>query len=403
MARVVAPNTFQIARDNGVNFNPWSDLMFKTMNVQNQQYTPEDANKTFDIVRSLPEYQAQQAGVDELSNELDRLKKLPQVSGDTWVKPLLALADSETGSKLSQGYDENDLSQKRNEMIMKYQDALANRQKQSADTLMSGLGKFKSGTKTDVGGTDTTGAKLGTGMAQNVANNQTKLDSASIAAAARKKNSGQGKNKFEEMFASEGAKAGMKFISSGGEADTKAMADDLRKIGQTLKGAKNNFISPTGRGGKLQSMASSFLDENVGSAMDKAEAIAVKLSSDDFKGATSDRDAAIMGQGLVSKKGNEDDVAADLDKKAATIEHIGKKRSLILKVQSSGGTSADVAAALKAADDAFYGPTGAGATKTPTTGANQKTATASGPKEGEETTLKSGKKAIFKGGKWQLK
>lgn len=400
MAKAVS--AFDIADARGVNLNPWNDLMFKSLNVANQQYTPEEANKTFDIVRGLPEYQAQQAGVDELSGELERLKRLPQSSGDTWLKPLLALGDQWTGSNLSQGYQDNDVSQKRNDLILKYQDALANRQKQAAETLMSGLGKFKSGTKTDIGGTDMTASKTGADLSKTDAGNQTKLDSALIAAAARKKGSGQGRNKFEEMFASEGAKAGMKFISSGGESDTKAMADDLRKIGQTLKGAKNNFISPTGRGGKLQSMAASFLDENVGSAMDKAEAIAVKLSSDDFKGATSDRDAAIMGQGLVSKKGSEDDVAADLDIKAATIEHIGKKKSLILKVQSSGGTSADVATALKAADDAFYGPSGAGAPKAPQTGAAPKAAASSGPKEGDTTILKSGKKATFKGGKWQL-
>lgn len=148
-----------IAQNKGMTMTPWGPM---SPDVSYKQYTPEEASATFDQIRQLPEFQAQQAGVDELSNELDRLKKLPQVSGDTWVKPLLALADSETGSKLSQGYDENDLSQKRNEMIMKYQDSLLNRKKQQADTLMSGLGKFKSGTTTtkDTGISPSEQAKL---------------------------------------------------------------------------------------------------------------------------------------------------------------------------------------------------------------------------------------------------
>lgn len=398
MAKAVS--AFDIAQSRGVNLNPWNDLMFKNMLVQNQQYTPEEANKTFDIVRGLPEYQAQQAGVTELEGELNRLKRLPQVSGDTWLKPLLALTDSETGSNLSSGYQDNDVSQKRNEMILKYQDALANRQKQSAETLMSGLGKFKSGTKTEVDSTDTTGAKIGADLSKTDAGNQTRLDTAVISAA--KKGSGQKKNIYEESFARKGAEDATKFLSAGGASKFNSMAGEIEGIASTLEAKKGNLISPTGRGGAVQSFFSGLADEDVAQAMDKADALAVELSSDSFKGSTSDRDAKIMAGGLVSKRGKEENIAEGLRKKAATIRHIGEKQELKFRIQSQGGTSAQVEAALKAADDAFYGPTGAGSTTKAPTGAAPKAAATTGPKEGDTTILKSGKKATFKGGKWQL-
>lgn len=392
-----APSSFDIARAQGVNYNPWADLMFKSVNVQNQQYTPEEANKTFDIIRKLPEYQAQNAGVADLESEVERLKKVPQVSGDTWLKPLLALVDSETGSNLSQGYQDNDFSQKRNEMILKYQDAIANRKKQAADTLMSGLGKFKSGTATDVGGTDMTASKTGAQMAQTDANNQTKMNNAIIAAAS-KKGAGQKKNIYEESFARKGAEDATKFLSAGGASKFNSMAQEIEGLATTLEAKKNNLISPTGRGGAVQSYLAGLADEDVAQAMDKADALAVELSSDSFKGSTSDRDAKIMAGGLVSKRGDESNIAEKLRQKAATIRHVGKKQELKFQIQSQGGSSADVEKALKAADDAFYGPSGAGSQKPAAPDAQP-----SGPKEGDETTLKSGKKAVFKGGKWQLK
>lgn len=356
-----AVSTFDIARNQGVNINPWSDLMFKNMNVQNQQYTPEEANKTFEFIRTLPEYQAQNEGVGDLENELARLKKLPATSGDSWTKPLLALVDSETGSNLMAGYQEDDSLQKRNDMILKYQDAIANRKKQSADTLMSGLGKFKSGTKTDIGGTDMTASKTGANMSIADAGNQTKLDSAAISASRR--GSGQKKNIYEETFARKGAEDATKFLTSGGPAKFHSMADEIEGIAKTLESKKKNFISPTGKGGAIQSFVSGVLDEDVAQAMDKADALAVELSSDSFKGSTSDRDAKIMAGGLVSKRGDETNVAEALRKKSATIRHIGDKQALKFQIQSQGGTSADVERALKAADDAFYGPSGAGSTK----------------------------------------
>lgn len=142
----MAANIYDLlAQNKGMVATPWG---LQSPDLSYKRYTEDEANETFDTIRKLPEYQAQQAGVSDMEQELERLKRLPQVSGDTWQKPLLALVDSQTGSNLSKAYQENDVSQKTNEQILKYQDALANRKKQQAETLMSGLNKFKSGTTT---------------------------------------------------------------------------------------------------------------------------------------------------------------------------------------------------------------------------------------------------------------
>lgn len=223
-----------IAQNKGMVASPWG-LM--SPDVSYKQYTPEEANKTFEQIRQLPEYQAQQTSVDELSNELDRLKKLPQVSGDTWVKPLLALADSETGSKLSQGYDENDASQKRGEMILKYQDALLNRKKQQADTLMSGLGKFKSGTTTtkDTGISPAEQAKLDFQKAK--AQQDYELELQKIAASKAK-----GKAKPEltagEKKLEEAAAARVDKMDAGALQDNIALAKKLEDYADKLESGK---------------------------------------------------------------------------------------------------------------------------------------------------------------------
>ena len=59
---------------------------------------------------------------DQYSDDIkNKLKMLSNEKENLWIKPLLALADSETGSKLMAGYNEPI----KEELILKYQDALA--------------------------------------------------------------------------------------------------------------------------------------------------------------------------------------------------------------------------------------------------------------------------------------
>lgn len=111
------------------------------------QVTPDDANKTFNLVRDLPEIQAQIQSNADLENELNRLKARPRVQENAWIKPLVALADSETGSNLMAGYTAPEKNKNRDETILRYQDALANRRKQVADSMIGSLGKLRSGSE----------------------------------------------------------------------------------------------------------------------------------------------------------------------------------------------------------------------------------------------------------------
>lgn len=373
-----ATSAFDIAANNGININPWGDLMFKTMNIQNQQYTPEEAQKTFDIIRGLPEYQAQQEGVSDMEAELDRLKRLPAVSGDTWMKPFLALVDSETGSNLSSAYQPNDVSQKVNEMILKYQDNLANRKKQSAETLMSGLGKFKSGTKTDVGGTDMTASKTGAQMSQTDANNQTKIDTSEISAAKK----GSAKDKFDEVFKSEAAKKAVETSFAGQGSNMKQSATDLRAAADVIRKSKNKLISPSGSFGWARDMVANTFYEDVNAAKSTFSKEAVKSMADSFKGSMSDADRDMMIKSAYDSGADEEVNAKRAEVIAALFDKNAEKAEIFMELVASNMDPKDITKRMVDVDNMLNRKYGIGTNKTPNTQTQQtKSAAPAAPKK----------------------
>lgn len=198
--------------------------MNKVVEENNLLYKPEQANQVFSTIRDIPEFQDLTSDIGDLKNASQELQARPKLNENGWIKPLLALADSETGSKLMSGYTEPEKQKDRDALIMKYQDAIANRRKQAADTLVSGLSKFKGGQNvyTTQGTTGTT-----------VTNPNADLVKALMAAENRKKG-GPAKETFtpletamDKKFADEALN-----FSSGGKqrvANTVARIDDLIK------------------------------------------------------------------------------------------------------------------------------------------------------------------------------
>lgn len=108
--------------------------------------TPDEVNPVFDMIRGLPEFQAQSQGVDDLAAAIKNLKSAPAGKTEGWIKPLLALADSETGSKLMAGFTEPKAAKDQNELLLKYEDALQKRRNDLSDNLIDSASKFKTGT-----------------------------------------------------------------------------------------------------------------------------------------------------------------------------------------------------------------------------------------------------------------
>lgn len=370
---------YDIITANRGQITPWG---ITSPNIQYTQYTPKEANKTFEQIRQLPEYQAQQAGVDELAGELDRLKKLPSSQGDSWVKPLLALVDSQTGSKLMQGFDDNNEAEKRNQLIMRYQDALANRQKQAADTLMSGLGKFKSGSTTekDIGITPAQQAELDFKKAKQQQDYELALiEMANKKAKAAKETWTPAEQSRDKAFG-----ADIDPYIGGGRTSAESI---MKQIDDVVKDINSGNLN-TGL------IASGFgLNTSVTEAGKRARNVADQLSMENMR--------AIFGSQFTKAEG-------DLLRKATLDTTAGKKQNIENLVKAKNM----IAKKIQEMDSkvSYFEDEGSGSLKgykslptsvqkAPAAPTTQQT----GPKEGDETTLKSGKKAVFKGGKWQLK
>lgn len=82
-----------------------------------------------EAIRKSPEVQAQRDAIDKMENNLNALQTMPQGGDDrAWIKPLLGLVDSQTGSNLSQtALTPQQTPQERNAMILKYQDDISKR------------------------------------------------------------------------------------------------------------------------------------------------------------------------------------------------------------------------------------------------------------------------------------
>ena len=109
-------------------------------------FTPEEFQSMANSVRQLPEMQDQQKSLNDLGDVLSMTASAPSTQ-EGWIKPLLALADSQTGSHLSQGFQPEMTMAQRNQMLLKYLDEIQKRKSDLSKSILEGVTKMKSGTE----------------------------------------------------------------------------------------------------------------------------------------------------------------------------------------------------------------------------------------------------------------
>jgi hypothetical protein len=117
--------------------------------------TPKELEARLNSIRGMPEYKEGLA-----AQELDRdiMKKLAQMelpSTNAGVKQLLALADSETGSKLLAGYKEPTGMDDYAEKLLGYQSRVSKADKEKYSDLLKSAGGMETGYKTEIEGIGT--------------------------------------------------------------------------------------------------------------------------------------------------------------------------------------------------------------------------------------------------------
>lgn len=103
----------------------------------------DDFSNLAEIVRQMPEIQEQQAGIQELEALRDQAGKMQVSESDAWVKPLLALADSQTGSKLLSGFTPGLSEKDRNQVLLDYAQKLQDKRSTLTKDVLSGVDKMK--------------------------------------------------------------------------------------------------------------------------------------------------------------------------------------------------------------------------------------------------------------------
>lgn len=96
----------------------------------------------------LPEVQAQNAGNDRLENMMNMQKDMLQNSSNVNLAPLLALADSQTGSKLSEGYTPPASPLQTSTAFANMAEKVQDKKQQSTKDLLSAFQNLKSGQST---------------------------------------------------------------------------------------------------------------------------------------------------------------------------------------------------------------------------------------------------------------
>lgn len=115
-----------------------------TKNQRNHYMDPEDVEKAMDVVRNSPEATDLRRGENNLQGLLGMVAGQKN-SDPGWVKPLLAYADSQNGSKLLEGYQPGPTREKTLETMLKYTDELQKRKADIVKTLSSGINAQKNG------------------------------------------------------------------------------------------------------------------------------------------------------------------------------------------------------------------------------------------------------------------
>ena len=120
----------------------------KTSTTKNL-YADEDTflNRA-NIIEQLPHIKGMEEGIQGMEDQLSMLKGM-QPSNDSWVMPLLALADAQTGSNLAKNFKPGATARDIQSAVM---EGKSNIQKQRTDmskAIFEGMAKLKEGSQTD--------------------------------------------------------------------------------------------------------------------------------------------------------------------------------------------------------------------------------------------------------------
>lgn len=121
----------------------------KTSQTRNLNYAPEEFMALAETAEQLPYIQDQRQGIQEMENLLSMTANRPTDESDYWVRPLINLTDSMTGSKLMSGYKAPESSGDKYKKLLDMKDDIQKRKSDLSKTLLEGISKMKAGTQTD--------------------------------------------------------------------------------------------------------------------------------------------------------------------------------------------------------------------------------------------------------------
>lgn len=113
----------------------------KTSEVKKNLFNREALDSNSEWIRSQPEFKDQAAAADQLQNMISMTNGQGS-DGASWIRPLSALADAQTGSHLAASAPD---PAARQQTLLKYQDELAKRKQDMMKTIMEGASKLKTG------------------------------------------------------------------------------------------------------------------------------------------------------------------------------------------------------------------------------------------------------------------
>lgn len=103
----------------------------------------DEANKVMDIWRHTPEAESQSKGITDMEALL-HMAQSKQHSGDSWIKPLLALSDSVNGGNQAGAFEPQAAKQK--EALLKFANEIQQRKGDYSKSILDTMAKLKTGT-----------------------------------------------------------------------------------------------------------------------------------------------------------------------------------------------------------------------------------------------------------------
>lgn len=151
----IAPSYTQGAQDKQLHKDTFEELRnILSKGTQKKSISPEEVANARKIVDGMDEFKNQQSQIDTMRQQAAEAARKMEGSGDdAWLRPLIALTDSQTGSNLMAGYAPKFSQKDKMALMLKYQDELAKRENDLSNekrkTIMGLLGNTSGFQNTD--------------------------------------------------------------------------------------------------------------------------------------------------------------------------------------------------------------------------------------------------------------